>query len=137
MTLDRRAVLGGLAAAPFAGSRVRARTSDWDAVAAAAAKEGVVVVYNTGLGLRRDIAKAFTARHGINVEFLDMRASELRERVRIERRAVGEAVGNRRRRQGGGVPQSREGDLWRGAGHARRQIASAPDYFSALYKRWS
>ena len=87
MTLDRRAVLGGLAAAPFAGSRVRAQTSDWDAVAAAAAKEGVVVVYNTGLGLHRDIAKAFTARHGINVEFLDMRASELRERVRIEQSA--------------------------------------------------
>jgi iron(III) transport system substrate-binding protein len=85
MTLDRRAFATGLAA--FAASPARARGADWDAVVAAAKKEGVVLVYNTGLGLHRDIAKAFTARHGINVEFLDMRASELRERVRIEQSA--------------------------------------------------
>jgi iron(III) transport system substrate-binding protein len=57
---------------------------DWPAIEAAAKREGVVSIYNTGVGLHRDVAGAFTARTGIKVEFLDMRASELRERVRIE-----------------------------------------------------
>jgi iron(III) transport system substrate-binding protein len=85
--ISRRAFATGLAAAGLSGAAARAQTSDWNAVVAAAKAEGVVTVYNTGLGLHRDVAAAFTARHGIKVEFLDMRASELRERVRIEQSA--------------------------------------------------
>lgn len=79
--IDRRAVIAGLSGAALA---TPARADDWDMVIAAAKREGVAIIYNTGLGLHRDIAAAFTARYGIKVEFLDMRASELRERVRIE-----------------------------------------------------
>ncbi len=85
--VSRRAFAAGVAAAGLSGSIASAQTSDWNAIVAAAKSEGVVTVYNTGLGLHRDVAAAFTARYGVKVEFLDMRASELRERVRIEQSA--------------------------------------------------
>ena len=85
MKMTRRALTAGLSASALSlPLSARAQSSDWTAVIAAAKSEGVVIIYNTGLGLHRDIAKAFTARYGVKVEFLDMRASELRERVRIE-----------------------------------------------------
>lgn len=80
--MHRRHFIAGAAA--FAAPRARAQTQDWAAIERAAKQEGTVSIYNTGVGLHRDVAAAFTARTGIKVEFLDMRASELRERVRIE-----------------------------------------------------
>ncbi len=78
MQINRRHFIASAAA--FAASPARAQPLDWSA----AKQEGSVTIYNTGVGLHRDVAGAFTARYGIKVNFLDMRASELRERVRLE-----------------------------------------------------
>ena len=61
----------------------------WDSVVDAAKKEGKVVVYNMALGAPYFIAvlKAFEAKYGIPVESLDLRASELAERIRTEHSA--------------------------------------------------
>jgi iron(III) transport system substrate-binding protein len=85
MRMHRRDFITG--AASLGVTPAVAQIRDWDALVAAAKAEGVATIYNTGLGLHRDIANAFTARYGIKVDFLDMRASELRERVRIEQSA--------------------------------------------------
>ena len=85
MPVDRRGFVAGAAA--LAATGARAQSPDWIAIERAARREGTVTIYNTGVGLHRDVAAAFTARHGIKVDFLDMRASELRERVRIEQSA--------------------------------------------------
>src|SRR6202012_3644200 len=61
----------------------------WDAVVAAARKEGKIVVYDMALGAPYFVAvlKSFEAKYGIPVESLDLRASELAERIRTERSA--------------------------------------------------
>ena len=74
--MHRRHFIAGAAA--FAAPRAHAQTQDWAAIERAAKQEGTVSIYNTGVGLHRDVAAAFTARTGVKVEFLDMRASELR-----------------------------------------------------------
>lgn len=62
---------------------------DWDKVIDAAKKEGKVVVYDMALGAPYFIAvlKSYEARYGIPVESLDLRASELVERIRTEQSA--------------------------------------------------
>ena len=85
MPITRRQFIASTAA--LAASGAHAQPTDWSAVERAAKQEGSVTIYNTGVGLHRDVAAAFTARYGIKVNFLDMRASELRERVRIEHTA--------------------------------------------------
>ena len=85
MTINRRHFIASAAA--FAASGAHAQSTDWAAIERTAKQEGSVIIYNTGVGLHRDVAAAFTARYGIKVNFLDMRASELRERVRIEQSA--------------------------------------------------
>ncbi|MBR1124822.1 extracellular solute-binding protein [Bradyrhizobium lablabi] len=61
----------------------------WNAVVEAAKKEGKVVVYNMTLGAPYFVAviKSFEAKYGISVESLDLRASELAERIRTEQSA--------------------------------------------------
>jgi iron(III) transport system substrate-binding protein len=61
----------------------------WDAVVDAAKKEGKVVVYDMALGAPYFLAvlKSFEAKYGIPVESLDLRASELSERIRTEQSA--------------------------------------------------
>jgi ABC-type Fe3+ transport system substrate-binding protein len=61
----------------------------WDAVVDAAKKEGKVVVYDMALGAPYFVAvlKSFEAKYGIPVESLDLRASELAERIRTEQSA--------------------------------------------------
>jgi iron(III) transport system substrate-binding protein len=61
----------------------------WDAVVDAAKKEGKVVVYDMALGAPYFLAvlKSFEAKYGIPVESLDLRASELAERIRTEQSA--------------------------------------------------
>ena len=63
-----------------------AQDSSWDAVVDAAKKEGKVVVYNMALGAPyfAAVIKSFEAKYGIAVESLDLRASELAERIRTE-----------------------------------------------------
>jgi iron(III) transport system substrate-binding protein len=61
----------------------------WDGVVDAAKKEGKVVVYNMTLGAPYFVAviKSFETKYGISVESLDLRASELAERIRTEQSA--------------------------------------------------
>lgn len=63
-----------------------ASAQSWNDVPAAARKEGKVVVYSAHVGnpLLKAMGDAFTARYGVAVERLEARASELRERTRVE-----------------------------------------------------
>ena len=76
------AMLAGMASAPV-------RAEDWNAVVDAAKKEGKVVVYNMALGAPyfTAVIKSFESKYGIPVESLDLRASELAERIRTEQGA--------------------------------------------------
>ncbi|MBV8850061.1 MAG: extracellular solute-binding protein [Methylobacteriaceae bacterium] len=60
--------------------------ASWDEIVAAAKKEGVVTVYTTTLGavFHKILAARFKDKYGIEVNFLDLRGSEVRERIRIE-----------------------------------------------------
>ena len=66
-----------------------AQDASWDAVVAAAKQEGKVVVYNMALGAPyfQAVIKSFENTYGISVESLDLRASELAERIRTEQSA--------------------------------------------------
>jgi iron(III) transport system substrate-binding protein len=92
--ISRRALLAGGAAI------VLARPS-WaqDELLAAARKEGKVTLYTSTLGAPFHVAvmKSFEQRYGLSVELLDVRASELRERVRTEQtsgRFLGDVIQN-------------------------------------------
>jgi len=89
--LTRRSALLGLAAgakALFAPDFARAE-DDWNKVVEAAKKEGHVVLYSAfvGLAAHQDLKKDFQAAYGITVDILEARASEVRERIRIEHTA--------------------------------------------------
>jgi len=93
MMIDRRSVLVGLGAglaaglaAPRAGAQPAGAPADWDKVVAAAKKEGRVLVYSGAVGQpsSHEIGRLFEAKFGIPVDFLEARASELRERIRSE-----------------------------------------------------
>jgi ABC-type Fe3+ transport system substrate-binding protein len=75
----------------FAGfvAPASAQDASWDSVVVAAKNEGRVVVYSMALGAPYYVAvlKAFEQKYGIKVESLDLRASELAERVRTEQSA--------------------------------------------------
>jgi iron(III) transport system substrate-binding protein len=77
-------VLFAGAAAPVSG-----QDASWDAVVTAAKQEGKVVVYNMALGAPyfQAVIKSFEKTYGIPVESLDLRASELVERIRTEQSA--------------------------------------------------
>ena len=91
----------GIAKAAFVACLVglavpaHAQDASWDAVVSAAKKEGKVVVYNMTLGAPyfKDVLKSFEAKYGISVESLDLRASELAERIRTEQ-AAGRYLGD-------------------------------------------
>jgi ABC-type Fe3+ transport system substrate-binding protein len=83
-------MLKALILACLAGLVAPAHAEDnWDAVVDAAKKEGKVVVYDMALGAPYFVAvlKSFEAKYGIPVESLDLRASELAERIRTEQSA--------------------------------------------------
>ena len=86
MNLKRLAVVALLAGAAVPAS---AQDASWDAVVAAAKQEGKVVVYNMALGAPyfQAVIKSFETTYGIPVESLDLRASELVERIRTEQSA--------------------------------------------------
>jgi iron(III) transport system substrate-binding protein len=69
--------------------------AEWQKVIEAAKKEGKVVVYTATLGspFHKTVFQAFEKKYGIRVELLEARASEVRERVRIEQ-AAGRFVGD-------------------------------------------
>ena len=70
---------------------------DWDKVVAAAKAEGSVTFY-TGLPgnpTTKKIGEAFEKKYGVRMDVLEMRATELRERIRTERasnRALGDVM---------------------------------------------
>src|SRR5262245_58812387 len=92
--LSRRDMIAGGAALVLSG-RAAAQQDDWPKVIDAARQEGKVVIYNAaiGAGYYTEVAKAFERSYGIRVETLDVRASELRERVRAEQ-AAGRFLGD-------------------------------------------
>jgi iron(III) transport system substrate-binding protein len=61
----------------------------WQPVVDAAKKEGKLVIYDMALGAPyfNAVLKSFEAKYGIPVESLDLRASELAERIRTEQSA--------------------------------------------------
>jgi iron(III) transport system substrate-binding protein len=94
---NKRELAKAAIAACVAGLVIPAHAEDasWDVVVAAAKKEGKVVVYNMTLGAPyfKDVMKSFEAKYGIPVESLDLRASELAERIRTEQ-AAGRYLGD-------------------------------------------
>jgi iron(III) transport system substrate-binding protein len=85
----RRAALAALAAgSAFLSTSARA-ADEWDGVVSAAKKEGHVVLYSAfvGLAAHKDLKEDFEATYGITVDILEARASEVRERIRIEQAA--------------------------------------------------
>jgi iron(III) transport system substrate-binding protein len=63
-----------------------AQAETWDDVVAAGKKEGKVVLYNSANGADyfTKVIKSFEQKYGITVDSLDLRASELTERIRAE-----------------------------------------------------
>lgn len=85
--MDRRTFIAAAAAASLALSGVSyAQDTDWAAVEAAAKQEGELVFYASFLGaqFQLDIVNTFTEEYGIPVTLLDVRATELSERIRTE-----------------------------------------------------
>src|SRR3954468_1396170 len=78
-----------VAAAAFISLPALAQDADWNKVIDAAKKEGKVVVYNSasGTAFYSTATKLFEKKYGIVVETLDVRASEMRERIRTEQAA--------------------------------------------------
>ena len=85
----RRSVLGMLAASTALAGRAAAQSDDWATVVEAARKEGKLVIYTASIGspFHKTVIKAFEQKYGIQVELLEARASEIRERVRVEQSA--------------------------------------------------
>jgi iron(III) transport system substrate-binding protein len=89
--ITRRAALLGL----MAGSAIlpaldMARAEDeWGKIVDAARKEGRVVLYSAfvGLAAHQDLKKDLESTFGITADVLEARASEVRERIRIEQTA--------------------------------------------------
>lgn len=85
-----RMLLKAAIVACLVGCALPARAQDsWQPVIDVARKEGKLVIYDMALGAPYFIAvlKSFEAKYGIPVESLDLRASELAERIRTEQSA--------------------------------------------------
>ena len=63
-----------------------AQTPEWNKIVEAAKAEGKVTLYSGHVGVpyHPEVAKMFEAKYGIHVEILDLRASDLAERIRTE-----------------------------------------------------
>jgi iron(III) transport system substrate-binding protein len=72
-----------------AAAPASAQDASWDGVVAAAKQEGKLVLYNMSAGAPyfQAVIKSFEKKYGISVESLDLRASELVERIRTEQSA--------------------------------------------------
>ena len=92
---ERRSRLSALVDKRSSVVRLSESFEDGKGLFAAAKKEGKVVVYNMTLGAPyfKDVMKSFETKYGIPVESLDLRASELAERIRTEQ-AAGRYLGD-------------------------------------------
>ncbi len=79
----------------LAGAVTAQSPEEWNAVAAAAKMDGKVIVYSAYVGApsSQAVAKAFQQKYGITVDLLEVRGSEIRERVRVEQ-AAGRFIGD-------------------------------------------
>lgn len=93
--ISRRSLLAGIGTLPFVAKAAAAQDAAWQKTLDLARKEGKVVVYNSAIGAKNylEVANSFEKKYGIKVETLDVRASELRERVRTEQ-AAGRFLGD-------------------------------------------
>ena len=93
--MRRRKVLGLLAATPAIMRSASAQTEDWNKVVEAGKKEGKLLIYTASVGnpFLKKVIDAFEAKYGIKVDLLEARASEVRERVRVEQ-AAGRFLGD-------------------------------------------
>ncbi|MBS0523032.1 MAG: extracellular solute-binding protein [Proteobacteria bacterium] len=93
--MRRRRLLGLLAAAPAIARPAWAQGDDWNKVVDAAKKEGKLSIYTASIGspFHKKVFDAFTAKYGIKIDLLEARASEVRERVRVEQ-AAGRFLGD-------------------------------------------
>lgn len=67
------------------GAGAQAQSANWDAVVAAAKREGKLLIYNgTNFPIVRKIAAEVQKETGIVIDVLDGRATEIRERIRVE-----------------------------------------------------
>lgn len=91
----RRNILGGLAASAALARSAAAQDAEWQKVVEAGKKEGKVVIYTASIGspFHKTVFRAFEAKYGIKIELLEARASEVRERVRVEQ-AAGRFLGD-------------------------------------------
>jgi iron(III) transport system substrate-binding protein len=90
------ALAAGAAALSFAAASAFAQTpGDWDKTVAAAKAEGKVTFYSglVGSPSTAAVARAFEKQYGITAEFLDLRISEIRERMRAEQ-VAGRVIGD-------------------------------------------
>ena len=69
--------------------------AEWQKVIEAAKKEGKLALYTAAIGatFHKDVVRSFEAKYGIRVETFEARASEVRERIRIEQ-ASGRFLGD-------------------------------------------
>jgi iron(III) transport system substrate-binding protein len=91
MTTTRRVLLAGagIALAIAFSAGFASAQDDWAKVVAAAKAEGKLIVYSAYVGApsTKAVAKAFETKYGIQIETLESRASEQRERIRTEHAA--------------------------------------------------
>jgi iron(III) transport system substrate-binding protein len=81
------AAVVGLGCAAFS-SNAAAQSSEWNALVAAAQKEGKVVLLGPpDQQVRKELPAAFKARYGVTVEYLGTRSTESSARLRAERGA--------------------------------------------------
>ncbi len=88
-------VTGAIAASLVAATALAQTPADWDKTVAAAKAEGKVVFYSglVGSPSTAAVARAFEKQYGITAEFLDLRISEIRERIRAEQ-VAGRVIGD-------------------------------------------
>ena len=81
-----RFLLHTFMAAALGGTPAFAQDADWPRLVDAAKKEGTVLVYHAQLGAAhwKKVIDSFQAKYGVKVQELDVRASELTERIRVE-----------------------------------------------------
>src|SRR5207245_369212 len=87
-------IAAAIALASFSCAQAQT-ASDWNKVIAAAKGEGKVVFYSglVGSPSTAAVARAFEKTYGIPAEFLDLRISEIRERMRAEQ-VAGRVIGD-------------------------------------------
>ena len=82
----RRTLVAAAAVLALAVPAAAQTDAEWQKVVEAAKKEGKLVLYTAAIGapFHKEVAKSFEDKYGIRVEILEARASEVRERIRIE-----------------------------------------------------